>query len=83
MKVTIYTTPECAYCKIAKEYFKEKKVAYKEVDVSKDEKNAGEMMKKSGQMSVPVIVVETSEGIEELVVGFDQSRIANLLGINE
>ena len=75
-KVTIYTTPDCPWCKAAKEFFKKNKVSYKEVDVAKDQKAAQEMVKKSGQMGVPVIVVG-----KEIIVGFDQAKLEKVLGI--
>ena len=73
-KVTIYTTPECTYCKAAKEFFKENKVSYKEIDVSKNQKAAKEMVDKSGQMGVPVILID-----DKIIVGFDQEKIEKAL----
>jgi len=75
-KVTIYTTPTCVYCKMAKEFFKEHNVAYEEKDVAADEKAREEMVEKSGQLGVPVIDVQGS-----VVVGFDQGKLSQLLGI--
>lgn len=79
--VTIYSTQTCGYCKSAKEFMDSREVAYQEVDVGIDQARAREMIEKSGQMGVPVIVV--GEGAEEeLIVGFDQNRLATALGIN-
>lgn len=79
--VTIYSTQTCGYCKSAKEFMDGRGVAYQEVDVGIDQARAREMIEKSGQMGVPVIVV--GEGAEEeLIVGFDQNRLATALGIN-
>lgn len=78
--VTIYTTQTCQYCKAAKQFLQEHEVAYAEIDVGSDAEKAREMIQKSGQMGVPVIVI--GAGIEEqLIVGFDQARIAAALGI--
>lgn len=78
--VTIYTTPTCVYCKATKEFFQEKSVEYSEVDVSKDPEKAREMIHKSGQMGVPVIVI--GEGADEqIVVGYDKNKLAELIGI--
>lgn len=80
--VTIYTTRTCVYCKAIKQFFQEKGVAYNEIDVSGNVEKAREMIQKSGQMGVPVIVV--GEGAEEqLIVGFDKPRLAAALGISE
>lgn len=72
--VTIYSTPTCGYCKKAKSYFAENDIEYTEHDVSSDKEAAQEMIEKSGQKGVPVIVVD-----DEIVVGFDQSRLDSLL----
>ena len=57
-EVKIYTTPPCVYCKMAKAYFKENSIEYKEVDVASDLKARQEMIEKSGQMGVPVIDID-------------------------
>lgn len=75
MAVKIYSTPTCPYCKQAKEFFKEKGVKFTDVDVSKDQKAQEEMVKKSGQMGVPVIDINGT-----VVVGFDRAKIESLLG---
>lgn len=75
-KVTIYSTPWCVYCKMAKKYFTDNKIEYTEHDVAKDTVARDEMVKKTGQMGVPVIDVDG-----ELTVGFDQMRLKTLLGL--
>ena len=66
MKVKIYTTPTCPWCKKTKEFFKQHKVQYEEVDVAADQKAAEKMVEKSGQMGVPVIEIG-----DQILVGFD------------
>lgn len=80
MTVTVYSTPTCPYCDMAKQYFDAHNVAYTSYDVSADQAKAEEMVKKSGQMGVPVIVLE-KDGQEEIVVGFDQGKLQSLLGL--
>jgi glutaredoxin-like YruB-family protein len=75
--VIIYTTPTCAYCHAAKEFFTEHGIQYAEHDVAADEQARVEMMQVSGQMGVPVIRVG-----DEVVVGFNKNKLAALLGIN-
>lgn len=75
-KVTVYSTPTCVYCKMAKEYFREHNIAYEDKDVTMDMDAQEEMIEKSGQMGVPVIAIDG-----EMIVGFDQKRIAELLGL--
>lgn len=79
-KVTIYTTPTCGYCKATKELFTQHNIAYTEVDVAADQAKAREMIEKSGQMGVPVIVIGEGPS-EELIVGFDKPRLSSALGI--
>ncbi|MFA5997746.1 MAG: Uxx-star family glutaredoxin-like (seleno)protein [Candidatus Paceibacterota bacterium] len=75
-EVTIYTTPTCGYCKMAKEFFADNNVQFKEHDVAADLEMRKEMIEKSGQMGVPVIFVDN-----EMTVGFDKGRLASLLGL--
>ena len=74
--VTIYSTPSCHFCHLAKDYFKENNIAFTEYDVASDLEKRKEMVEKSGQMGVPVIIIG-----EELTVGFDKPKIAKLLGL--
>lgn len=73
-KVVIYSTPTCPWCKRTKDYLSQKEIPYTEYDVAEDRDRAKEMMRKSGQMSVPVITID-----DEVVVGFDQGRLDSLL----
>ena len=73
-KIKIYTTPTCPFCYMAKEYLRSKGFDFEEVDVSSNEEAAREMIKKSGQMGVPVIEIDG-----EIVVGFDKERIDEIL----
>ena len=75
-KITIYTTPTCAYCKMTKAFFKEHNVTYEEKDVASDHALAEEMVKKSGQMAVPVIDIDG-----KILVGFDKEGLSELLNI--
>lgn len=75
-KVKIYTTPTCVYCKMAKQWFKEKNISYEEKDVSADAEAREEMINKSQQMGVPVIEVG-----DNLVIGFDKEKLSELLNI--
>lgn len=79
-KVKIYSTPTCPYCVMAKEFFEENEIEYTDINVAEDKKAAEEMVKKTDQMSVPVIIVE-KEGKENIVVGFDKEKLVSLLEI--
>lgn len=77
-KVKIYTTTTCTYCKMAKDFFREKGVPYEEYNVGTDVEKRKEMLDISGQMGVPVITVE---GEAEPVIGFDKPRLVHALGL--
>ena len=74
--ITIYTTPTCVYCKMAKAFFKKHNVDYAEKNVATDDVARDEMLKKSGQMGVPVIDIDG-----KIVVGFDERELTKLTGI--
>ncbi len=74
-EVTIYSTPTCTYCQLAKEFFKANDIAYTEIDVAADRSKLQEMVDKSGQMGVPVILAG-----ENVIVGFDAEKIREILG---
>jgi len=73
-KVVIYSTPTCPYCKRAKDYFTQKGIAYTDYNVAEDREKAKEMIQKSKQMGVPVIIVD-----DEVLVGFNQAKLDSLL----
>lgn len=72
--VTIYSTPSCVYCKLAKEYFTEHQVPFVEKNVASDLVAQQEMISKTGQLAVPVIDINGT-----FVVGFDRPKIDQLL----
>lgn len=74
--VKIYSTPTCSYCVRVKQFLKENNVVYEDFDVSRDQAKADEMVKKSGQIGVPIIDIEG-----DIIVGFDKERIKKALGI--
>ncbi len=68
--VTVYSTSWCGFCKMAKEYFKSRGVAFKEVDVEEDHGAAKLIIDKTQQMGVPVIEIDG-----QYIVGFDRPKI--------
>jgi glutaredoxin 3 len=74
MDVKIYTTPTCGYCHQAKDFLSQLGVSYIEHDVSRDRAAAEEMVRLTGQMGVPVIVVNG-----EAVIGFNRARLQELV----
>ncbi|MDP4039855.1 MAG: glutaredoxin domain-containing protein [Candidatus Pacearchaeota archaeon] len=74
MGVVMYSTSTCPWCHKAREFFKENKIKFKDINVGKNKKSAQEMIKKSGQTGVPVIDING-----EIIVGFDKSAIKKAL----
>lgn len=74
--VSIYTTPTCMYCKAAKAFFKENNIEYTEYNVSTNAEKREEMIEKSGQMGVPVIIIG-----DEILTGFDEGKLKEKLGL--
>ena len=80
-KIEIYSTPTCHYCQMTKEFLKEKGIEYTDYNVAEDADKRTEMIEKSGQMGVPVILVSGGEGEPEMMVGFDQEKLSAAIGI--
>jgi len=81
MNIKIYTTPTCPDCVMAKNYLRDKKIEFENIDVSSDRSKAEEMVKISGQMGVPVILID-KKGLpagRQVIIGFDQEKIENAL----
>ncbi len=75
-RVIVFSTPTCSFCNMAKKYFREKGIKFKDVDVSRDPIAARDMVRRSGQQGVPVIDIGG-----KIVVGFDRPKIDKFLGI--
>ncbi len=75
-KVVVFSTPTCSYCNMAKSYFREKGIKFTDIDVSRDQSAARDMVRRSGQMGVPVIDIGG-----KIVVGFNRPQVNALLGI--
>jgi glutaredoxin-like YruB-family protein len=75
-KVIIYSTPSCVYCKVAKDWLENNSIAFTEYDLARDTDKRDEMIKKTGQMAVPVFDIDG-----EIIIGFDKNKISQILGI--
>jgi len=77
-RVIVFSTPTCSFCSQAKRYFKEKRIKFKDVDVSRDAAALRDMMKRTGgNKGVPVILINNRP-----IIGFDKNKIDRLLNIN-
>ena len=75
-KIRIFSTPSCPYCHTLKEFLTKRGFAFEDIDVGKDEQARELLIKKTGQMGVPVIAIG-----EEFIVGFEKKKICGLLNI--
>jgi glutaredoxin-like YruB-family protein len=76
LRVTVYTSPGCPPCGLVKAYLREHGISFRSVDISRDERAAREIARRSGQQAVPQIDING-----RIVVGFDRGKLASLLGI--
>ena len=75
-KIIIYSTENCKFCHMLKDYLTEKGFTYENVDVGKDAAQADIAREKSGQLGVPVTDINGS-----IIVGYDTEEIDKLLNI--
>jgi glutaredoxin-like YruB-family protein len=74
--VTIYSTPVCHFCHMAKDFFKENNIKFTEHDVAADAEKRQEMVEMTNQMGVPVIRIG-----DDVVIGFDEGKLKELLSL--
>jgi glutaredoxin 3 len=75
-RIIVFTSPNCGWCGKVKSYLREKGFRFKDVDISKDPKAAQDVVRKTGQMSVPVILINSRP-----IVGFNKAEIDRELRI--
>lgn len=78
MKIKMYSTPTCPYCKLAKDFLKDRGVQFEDIDVAADSSAAQEMVKLSGQMGVPVLDIDGS-----IIVGWNKAAIEEALATHQ
>lgn len=82
MNVKVYSTTTCPYCKMLKDYLKEKAISFEEKLVDQDEATKTEMtLKSEGFLGVPFTVITKDDGTVVSVIGFDKGKIDSSLGI--
>ena len=68
--IKVFTTKTCPWCTKIKEYLEEKKIPFENIDVAANREAAMEMVRKSGQMGVPVTQIG-----EKYIVGYNPEAI--------
>jgi glutaredoxin-like YruB-family protein len=74
--VRVYSTPTCSWCNTLKTWLSRNGIPYTDIDVSRDEKAAQDLVRRSGQQGVPQTEING-----QIVVGFNQQRLKELLEI--
>lgn len=79
-QITVYTTDSCVYCQQEKEFLYGHNMHFKEIRIDNDPAAAEEMIRRSGQMSVPFTIINRQK-TEDEISGFDTTRLEKALGI--
>lgn len=74
-KIVIYTSDNCQFCHMAKDWLKENNFEFEEKNISED-KEAMLDLRKQGFAGVPVIFVD-----DEVILGFNQEKLEKALGL--
>jgi glutaredoxin-like YruB-family protein len=75
-QVTVYSTPTCSWCNTLKNWLRQNRISFTDIDISHDEKAAQNLVRRSGQQGVPQTEING-----QIVVGFDQPKLKKLLEI--
>ncbi len=78
-KITVYTTNTCAYCSMVKKWLDSKGVEYSVVNLDEQPEMQKHVFEKSGALTVPVTLIEKDDNTEEVVIGFNLSRLASVI----
>jgi len=79
MKITVYSTKTCVYCKMLKGWLNDKSIEYTNYNVDENPFAAQMMVNMSGQMGVPFSTIEYDDGSVEKILGFDRPRFEAVL----
>lgn len=77
--VKLYATMSCPYCKMEASWLEENKIKFDHILVDLNPKAAEEMVRKTGQMGVPVTEIVYSNDEEEHIIGFDKAKLTEIL----
>jgi glutaredoxin 3 len=80
MRVTVFTTDPCGYCRVAKALLDKRGVPYEEINLAKDPEGRAELVRRTGMMTFPQVVIdgEPVGGYQELIRADRAGRLAEL-----
>ena len=74
--ITIFTTNTCSYCGMVKRYLASKGLNYEEINLEEHPDRQAEALSMSGALTVPITVVTKQDDSQEVIVGYNLSRLA-------
>jgi glutaredoxin 3 len=77
--ITVFTTNTCAYCKMVKQFLTLKGKEYQVVNLDDNPEKRQELFEKTGAMTVPITLIEKEDGMEDVIIGFNRARLAEVL----
>ncbi len=79
--VTVYTTDPCARCGNAKALLAKRGIEYQEVNLAKDPDGRAELVRRTGMMTFPQIVIgeQSIGGLDELIAADRAGRLRELV----
>jgi glutaredoxin len=77
--ITIFTTNTCSYCVMVKKFLDMKGMKYEVVNLDDHPERQEEAFNMSGALTVPITVVTKHDDSQEVVVGYNLSRLAPAL----
>lgn len=78
-KIEIYSTPSCHFCHMAKDFLNAEQIPFTDYNVAEDTEKRSQMIDISGQMGVPVIVIDG----QDVIVGFNKALLMEKIGMTE
>lgn len=80
-KVVVYSTDNCPYCRMAKEFLTSRQIAFEEIRVDLDDSKREEMMRLSNRRTVPQIFINDQSigGYDDLAALAKSGKLDGLL----
>jgi NADH-dependent peroxiredoxin subunit F len=75
-KITVYSSPDCAYCYTVKGYLEDNGFEYEEINIYEDTQAYDKMVEISGQKNVPVTVIG-----DDVLIGWNKEKFKEALDI--
>ncbi|MDQ2973108.1 MAG: glutaredoxin family protein [bacterium] len=82
MDITIYSTTTCSFCHALKGWLDKQNISYTNKMTDEDPAAMAEFMQvNDGSIGVPFTVIKAADGNITKIIGFDQGKFKQVLGI--